>query len=301
MRIIFLGTGGSIPTRERGSPAIAIVRKREVILFDCGEGTQHRMAAAHVSFNRPTRIFVTHLHGDHVLGLPGLLQTMSLLEREIPLQIYGPRGLASFVGAFTSILGAPTFPLEINELVEEGVAYSGPEYRVEAVRADHEGESWSYGLFENPRPGRFHPERARMLGIPMGPLWRRLQYGERVVLDDGRVIEPEEVVDPPREGRKIIYSGDTRPSRALIRLAEGADILIHEATFDDGLAERAYRDGHSTARQAAEVALAAGARSLILIHISSRYPDASILLEQARAVFPNTMIAADMMEVDLPP
>jgi len=301
MRIIFLGTGGSIPTRERGSPAIAIMRKREVILFDCGEGTQHRMAAAHVSFNRPTRIFVTHLHGDHVLGLPGLLQTMSLLEREIPLQIYGPRGLASFVGAFTSILGAPTFPLEINELVEEGVAYSGPEYRVEAVRADHEGESWSYGLFENPRPGRFHPERARMLGIPMGPLWRRLQYGERVVLDDGRVIEPEEVVDPPREGRKIIYSGDTRPSRALIRLAEGADILIHEATFDDGLAERAYRDGHSTARQAAEVALAAGARSLILIHISSRYPDASILLEQARAVFPNTMIAADMMEVDLPP
>jgi ribonuclease Z len=301
MRIIFLGTGGSIPTRERGSPAIAIMRKREVILFDCGEGTQHRMAAAHVSFNRPTRIFVTHLHGDHVLGLPGLLQTMSLLEREIPLQIYGPRGLASFVGAFTSILGAPTFPLEINELVEEGVAYSGPEYRVEAVRADHEGESWSYGLFENPRPGRFHPERARMLGIPMGPLWRRLQYGERVVLDDGRVIEPDEVVDPPREGRKIIYSGDTRPSRALIRLAEGADILIHEATFDDGLAERAYRDGHSTARQAAEVALAAGARSLILIHISSRYPDASILLEQARAVFPNTMIAADMMEVDLPP
>jgi ribonuclease Z len=301
MRIIFLGTGGSIPTRERGSPAIAIMRKREVILFDCGEGTQHRMAAAHVSFNRPTRIFVTHLHGDHVLGLPGLLQTMSLLEREIPLQIYGPRGLASFVGAFTSILGAPTFPLEINELVEEGVAYSGPEYRVEAVRADHDGESWSYGLFENPRPGRFHPDRARMLGIPMGPLWRRLQYGERVILDDGRVIEPDEVVDPPREGRRIIYSGDTRPNRGLIGLAEGADILIHEATFDDGLAERAYRDGHSTARQAAEVALAAGARALILIHISSRYPDASILLEQARAVFPNTMIAADMMEVDLPP
>jgi ribonuclease Z len=301
MRIIFLGTGGSIPTRERGSPAIAIMRKREVILFDCGEGTQHRMAAAHVSFNRPTRIFVTHLHGDHVLGLPGLLQTMSLLEREMPLQIYGPRGLASFVGAFTSILGAPTFPLEINELVEEGVAYSGPEYRVEAVRADHDGESWSYGLFENPRPGRFHPDRARMLGIPMGPLWRRLQYGERVILDDGRVIEPDEVVDPPREGRRIIYSGDTRPNRGLIGLAEGADILIHEATFDDGLAERAYRDGHSTARQAAEVALAAGARALILIHISSRYPDASILLEQARAVFPNTMIAADMMEVDLPP
>jgi ribonuclease Z len=301
MRIIFLGTGGSIPTRERGSPAIAIMRKREVILFDCGEGTQHRMAAAHVSFNRPTRIFVTHLHGDHVLGLPGLLQTMSLLEREIPLQIYGPRGLASFIAAFTSILGAPTFPLEINELVEEGVAYSGPEYRVEAVRADHDGESWSYGLFENPRPGRFHPDRARMLGIPMGPLWRRLQYGERVILDDGRVIEPDEVVDPPREGRRIIYSGDTRPNRGLIGLAEGADILIHEATFDDGLAERAYRDGHSTARQAAEVALAAGARALILIHISSRYPDASILLEQARAVFPNTMIAADMMEVDLPP
>ncbi len=280
---------------------MAILRKREVLLFDCGEGTQHRMASAHISFNRPMRVFITHLHGDHVLGLPGLLQTMSLLDREIPLRVIGPRGLASFIEAFASILGAPGFPLEIVELIGEGTAYSGSEYRVEAVRADHDGECWSYGLIENPRPGRFHPERARMLGIPMGPLWRRLQYGEEVLLDDGRVIKPDEVVDPPRGGRKIVYSGDTRPSRGLVELAEGADILIHEATFDDELAERADRDGHSTARQAAEVASCAGVRSLFLVHISSRYPDASLLLEQARAVFPGAAIAADMMEVELPP
>lgn len=280
---------------------MVILRRGEVLLFDCGEGTQHRMAMAQVSFNRPMRIFITHLHGDHVLGLPGLLQTMSLLDREIPLKIYGPRGLASFIEAFSSILGAPTFPVEVSELTEEGAAYSGSEYRVEAVRADHNIEGWSYGLIENPRPGRFHPDRARMLGIPEGPLWRRLQYGERVILGDGRVIEPGEVVDPPRSGRKVIYSGDTRPSRRLIELALGADILIHEATFGEELADRADRDGHSTARQAAEVASAAGARSLFLIHISSRYPDASILLEEARGVFPNTAIAEDMMEVELPP
>ncbi len=301
MKIIFLGTGGSIPTGERGSPAIVILRKREVLLFDCGEGTQHRMAAAHVSFNRPMRIFITHLHGDHVLGLPGLLQTMSLLEREHPLQVYGPRGLASFIKAFSSILGAPGFPLEVIELVEEGTIYSVPEYRIEALKAEHDGECWSYGLIENPRPGRFHPDRARMLGISEGPLWRRLQYGEEVILEDGRVIKPDEVVDPPRAGRKIVYSGDTRPSRRLVEFADGADILIHEATFNEELAERADRDGHSTARQAAEVASAAGVKSLFLIHISSRYPDASILLEQARGVFPNTVIATDMMEVELPP
>ncbi|RLI09831.1 ribonuclease Z [Candidatus Bathyarchaeota archaeon] len=300
MKIVFLGTSGSMPTPSRGASAVAVKREGEVILFDCGEGTQQRMVAARLGFRRPTRIFVSHLHGDHVLGLPGLLQTMTLLRRERPLHLYGPRGILDFIKAFSAILGAPGFPLEIHEILDGGVVYTGPDYKVEAVRADHEGECWSYALVEHPRPGRFHPERARALGVPEGPLWKRLQRGGDVVLDDGRRVRSAEVVDPPRRGRKIVYSGDTRPTEALVELARGADVLIHEATFDDALAERAAEDGHSTASQAAEVAAAARVELLLLTHVSSRYPDPAGLLEQARKVFPNTRVAEDLMEVEIP-
>ena len=290
-----------MPTPSRGSSALAVKRKGEVLLFDCGEGTQQRMVAARIGFRRSTRIFITHLHGDHILGLPGLLQTMTLLRRERPLYIYGPRGLLDFIKAFSSTLGGPGFPLEVYEILDEGIVYSGAEYRVDAVRADHEGECWSYAVVEHPRPGRFHPERARALGVPEGPLWGRIQHGADAVLDDGRLVRSADVVDSPRRGRRIVYSGDTRPTEALVRLAEGADILIHEATFDDVLTERAMEDGHSTASQAAEVAAAAGVGMLMLTHISSRYPDPAVLLEQARETFPNTRIAEDLMEVEVQP
>ena len=300
MKIVFLGTSGSMPTPSRGASAIAIKRKAEVILFDCGEGTQQRMVATRIGFRRPTRIFISHLHGDHILGLPGLLQTMTLLRRKRPLQVYGPRGLHNFIEAFSSILGVPGFPLEICEHLEEGVVFTGSEYRIKAVRADHDGDCLSYALVENPRPGRFHPERARALGVPEGALWKRLQHGGDVMLDDGALVRSADVVDPPRRGRKIVYSGDTRPTERLVKMAEGANILIHEATFDDSLAERAMEDGHSTASQAAEVAVAAHVGTLLLTHISSRYPDASVLLEQARSIFPDTKVAEDLMEVDIP-
>lgn len=300
MKIIFLGTSGSMPTPSRGSSAVAIKRKGEVILFDCGEGTQQRMVAARLGFRRPTRIFISHLHGDHVLGLPGLLQTMTLLRRERPLQLYGPRGLFDFIKAFSSIVGGPGFPLKFYEIMDEGVVFASSEYRVEAARADHEGDCWSYALIENPRPGKFHPERARALGVPEGPLWKRLQHGENVVLDDGRLVKSVDVVDPPKQGRRIVYSGDTRPTEALVGLAEGADVLIHEATFDDALAVRAAEDGHSTASQAAEVAAAARVGLLLLTHISSRYPNPGVLLEQATGIFPNTKVAEDLMEVEVP-
>ena len=300
MKIVFLGTSGSMPTPSRGASAIAVRRKREIILFDCGEGTQQRMVAARLGFRRPTRIFISHLHGDHILGLPGLLQTMTLLQRERPLYIYGPLGLLNFINAFNSILGGPGFPLEVYEIKEGGVIFSCSEYRVEAVNADHNGDCWTYALVESPRPGKFHPERAMALGVPEGPLWKRLQRGLDVELGDGRLVRSVDVVDPPKRGRKIVYSGDTKPTEAVVVLAEGADILIHEATFDDALAERAAEDGHSTASQAAEVAAAAQVGLLLLTHISSRYPDTSVLLEQSRIIFPNTKVAEDLMEVEIP-
>ncbi|MFB0543963.1 MAG: ribonuclease Z [Candidatus Bathyarchaeia archaeon] len=300
MRVIFLGTSGSIPTPTRGAPAIAVVREGEVILFDCGEGTQQKMFAARLGFRRPTKIFITHLHGDHILGLPGLLQTMSLLGRECSLQIYGPRGTLEFLKAFTSILGEPNFLLEVVEVVEGGKVCDGRGYKVLAISADHSQEAWSYALVEEPRPGRFHPEKALKLGVPEGPLWKRLQQGEAVTLLDGRVVRHEEAVDPPRPGRRVVYSGDTRPNEELVELAMGADLLIHESTFGDELAEKAFLDGHSTPSQAAEVARRAGVGELILTHISPRYAESTELLEQAKGVFEVTRVAEDLMEVEVP-
>ena len=300
MRIIFLGTSGSMPTQSRSSSAIAVRRKGEIIFFDCGEGTQRRMVEAHIGFRRHTKMFISHLHGDHVLGLPGLIQSMTLLQRDRPLHIYGPQGLAAFIQAFSSVLGGPGFTVKIWEISSEGIVFQGSEYDVMAVEADHDGPSWSYVLMEHPRPGRFHPGKARALGVPEGPLWGRLQHGEDVELRDGRIVKSRDVVDAPRGGLKIVYSGDTRPTEGLLEAASGADVLIHEATFDDSLAFKADENRHSTVTQAAEVAKGAGVGTLVLTHISSRYPDASVLLEEAVKVFPNTIIAEDLLELELP-
>ncbi|MFP3951329.1 MAG: ribonuclease Z [Candidatus Bathyarchaeia archaeon] len=299
MRIIFLGTSGSMPTPERGSASVAVRRKGEVILMDCGEGTQRRMVEARIGFRRSMHILISHLHGDHILGLPGLLQTMTLLRRERDLDIYGPEGLVDFLTCICKTIGRPGFTVRIHEIQRPEIIHSNLEYQIKAIEADHNMDAWSYALEERPRPGRFHPERANELGVPEGYLWKRLQHGEDIRLSNGRVVKSEEVVDPPRRGRKIVYSGDTRPSYDLEKLAEGADVLIHEATFDDALEERAEEDGHSTARQAAILARRAGAHKLFLTHISSRYPDPSILLEQAQEVFPDTIIAKDLMEVEV--
>jgi ribonuclease Z len=288
-----------MPTQSRNSSCIAVKRKGEVILFDCGEGAQRQMVSARIGFRRPMRVFVTHLHGDHVLGLPGLIQSMTLLQRERSLYIYGPQGIAGFVEAFSAVLGNPGFTIRIYEILSEGPVFKGPEYDVAAVGADHDGPSWSYVLEEHPHPGKFHPERAEELDVPEGPLWKKLQQGEDIVLVDGTQVKSSEVVEPPKKGLKIAYSGDTRPTEVLIEAAKGADILIHEATFDDSLAERAEENGHSTASQAAEVARAIGAGMLILTHISSRYPDEGVLLEQAETIFPNTRVAEDLMELEL--
>jgi ribonuclease Z len=300
LEVTFLGTGGSIPTPQRALSAVAIQRKTELLLFDCGEGTQRQMIQARVGFHRKAKVFVTHLHGDHVLGLPGLLQTMSLLDRKKKLEIYGPQGIKAFVEAISkTVRFSLTFPVQVSE-VEAGLVCEEKEYRVIAAQTDHIDNSLAYALVEKPRPGRFNTEKARELGVPEGPLWSKLQGGSSVKLPDGRIVKPEMVLGHPRAGRKIVYSGDTRQSENIVELAENADLLIHEATFDDELTERAVEDGHSTPSMAAETAKKAGVKRLVLTHISARYKDANLLLEQARKLFVNTELAEDFLRLELP-
>jgi len=300
LNVIFLGTGGSIPTPKRGLSAIAVRRKTELLLFDCGEGTQRQMIQAGVGFHRKAKVFVTHMHGDHVLGLPGLLQTMSLLGRTKKLEIFGPRGIKAFVEAISqTVRFSLTFPVQVSE-VEAGLVCEEKEYEVFAAQSDHIDNSLAYALIEKPRPGRFNIEKARKLGVPEGPLWSKLQGGSSVKLPSGKIVKPEMVLGHPRPGRKIVYSGDTGQSENLVKLAENADLLIHEATFDDELTERAMEDGHSTPSMAAETAKKAAVKRLVLTHISARYKDAGLLLEQARKAFVNTDVAEDFLRLELP-
>jgi len=301
LSVIFLGTSGSTPTPQRSLPAIAIKRKGEIILFDCGEGAQRQMIMAKLSFHRKMKIFITHMHGDHVLGLPGLIQTMSLFDRQRKLEIYGPKGLEEFIDVIQrTVQYTLTFPLEIHEIEKPGTICEEGEYAILAEEADHVIPSFAFALVEKPRPGKFYPEKARELGIPEGPLWSKLQKGHSVTLPDGRKIKPSEVVGPPRPGRKIVYSGDTRPCMNVVRLARNADLLIHDATLDDELFDKAYEDGHSTPSQAAEIAKKANVRRLVLTHISARYRSTEKLLEQAKRIFPNVLIAEDFMKIEVP-
>lgn len=300
MKVVFLGTSGSMPTPERGSSSVALCIGRSVILLDCGEGTQRQMVAAHIGFSRVKLVLVTHLHGDHVLGVPGLLQSMTLQRREEPLTVYGPRGTHAFLQGVSDTLGGPGFPVTVHEIAEAGVVLETKGYTVEASKSDHRLESWSYAVIERSKPGRFHPEKAARLGVPKGIIWKRLQDGEDVDIGE-RTIKSSDVVDPPRPGRKVVYSGDTRPSDDVAKLATGADLLIHESTFGEDLVERAAEDGHSTAGQAAGVAAKAGVKRLVLTHISGRYSDAAPLLDEAKRIFPNSSVAADLLEVDVPP
>ncbi|HID25185.1 MAG TPA: ribonuclease Z [Thermoplasmata archaeon] len=297
--VIFLGTGGSWPTVKRNVTSIAVKRGREVILFDCGEGTQRQIQRSELSYMQVTKIFITHFHGDHFLGLPGLIQTMQLNDRVEPLFIYGPKGVKRIVETVTSIgYFKPSYPISVVELTDgDRVRCEG--YTVKAMRVDHTVPTFAYALEEDIRPGRFNKSKALELGVPEGPLFSRLQRGENITLNDGRVIEPSMVLGPPRRGRKIVFSGDTRPCKRLIKFAYHADILIHDATFDSELEETANEYGHSTARQAAAAAEKAEVKQLILVHISPRYLDVRPLQKEAQEVFPNTMVAHDFTELEV--
>jgi ribonuclease Z len=299
LKVIILGTSGGIPTIERNLSAIAIKISREIILFDCAEGTQRQMEKAKLSVGKINKIFITHLHGDHIMGIPGILQTLSLQNREKPLHIFGPEGTAAFIKAIKSTVEFTlTFDVHIKEIAE-GIIFEAGDYFIECARTEHTNKSFALAFIEKDKPGKFHPEKARDLHIPMGPLWRKLQYWEIITLPDGKIIEPSEVVDPPRPGRKIVYSGDTAPCDSVIQISKGAALLIHESTYSDDLEEKAVETKHSTASQAANVAKEAGVEKLVLTHISSRYSNSNELQEQAKKIFQNTTIAEDLMEVVL--
>jgi len=300
LSVTFLGTGAACPTVERNVSGLAVQREGEMILFDCGEGTQRQMMRYGVGFSF-TEVFFTHFHADHMLGIIGLLRTMGLQDRTAPVTLYGPRGAERILNAAMSLgVERNRFPVSVVE-VRPGERLRRDEYDVVVFETDHRADTVGYALAEHTRLGRFHPERARELGIPEGPLWGRLHRGETVTLDDGRIVRPEDLVGAPRRGRTLVYSGDTRPHLALLEASRGADLLIHEATFGGDEADRAVETGHSTASEAARVALEAGVRRLVLTHISPRYTrDAPELLAEARAVFPETLIARDGMVVEVP-
>ncbi len=301
IRVVFLGTSGSVPTLKRSLPSVVVDCPRQMWMFDCGENTQRQMMQAKVSFHKKLKVFLTHLHGDHVLGLPGVLQTMALMDRKEPVQIFGPPGIKDFLVCTKETLNfGLTFPVEINEILSEGMILDEEEYTLVAAKSNHAIQSFAYAFIEKPRAGKFYPKKAKALGIPVGELWSKLQSGHEVTLADDRVVKPCEVMGPPRAGRKIVYTGDTRPFDGFAKFAADADLVIHESTFDDALVEKAALDGHSTPSQAAAEAKAAGAKQLVLIHISARYPDATLLLEQAKKVFANTVVAEDFMKIEMP-
>ena len=300
LSVTFLGTGAATPTIDRNVAGLSVQREGEMLLFDCGEGNQRQMMRYGVGFSFK-EVFFTHYHADHLLGITGLLRTMGLQDRSAPVTLYGPKGAQRILNAAISLgIERNKFPVEILE-IKPGDTLAREEYDIVVFETEHRADTVGYALVEHTRRGRFNPDRARELGIPEGPLWGRLHKGQTVTLDDGRTFTPADLVGAPRPGRRLVYSGDTRPHLSVIEASKGADLLIHEATFAGDEQERARETGHSTAAEAARVALEAGVRRLVLTHISSRYNrDANELLAEARAVFPDTVIARDGLTLDVP-
>jgi ribonuclease Z len=300
LSVTFLGTGAACPTVDRNVSGVAVQREGELLLFDCGEGTQRQMMRYGVGFGF-SEIFLTHYHSDHVLGITGLLRTLGLLDRQEGMTIYGPRPADRIIGALLNVgIERTKFPVDIVE-VRPGDRLARKDYDLTIFETDHRADTVGYALVEHTRLGRFNPDRARELGIPEGPLWGRIHKGEPVALPDGTIVRPEALVGPSRPGRTLVYPGDTRPSPVVIEAAKGADLLIHEATFGEDERARAEETGHSTARQAADVARMAGVRRLVLTHVSARYSrEAPELVAEARAVFPEVEVARDGLVVDVP-
>ncbi|HUI38511.1 MAG TPA: ribonuclease Z [Thermoplasmata archaeon] len=294
MRLTFLGTAGSWPTKDRSASAIALDTERELLLFDCGEGTQRQFFQSSQSFMRVRRIFITHFHGDHFLGLPGLIQSMSLNHRSEPLDLYGPPDAPEILDRVLK-LGYFTlrFPVTVHAL-NPGATVELEGYTVRTSAADHPVPALAYRLDEGPKRGRFDGELARSLGIH-GRDFARLEAGEPVHVGD-RVVHPQDVMGPPRAGRSVVYSGDSAPSEEIRKLAQGATLLIHEATAAHDLEVEANQWGHSSARQAAELALAASVGGLFLTHFSSRYKETGPLEEEARALFVGAQAAHDLLD-----
>ncbi len=299
IRITFLGTAASRPTVGRNVSALVLHREGETLMFDCGEGTQRQMMRYGSGFNLAD-IFFTHMHADHFLGVIGLLRTLGLQGRTEPMRLWGPEGAGPVLREAVHLgVDRVPFEIEIREL-QPGERVTRDGYQILAWRAQHGTRAVGYALVEAERLGRFNPDRARELGVPEGPAFGRLHRGEAVEVD-GRIVTPAEVVGAPRPGRRIVYTGDTRPCRDTVDAARGADLLIHDATFAEEEAERARGTGHSTAREAADIARRAGVARLVLTHISSRYAEDPRALErEAREVFGRSVVAWDGLEIEVP-
>src|ERR1043166_7742165 len=306
LSVTFLGTSAARPTVERNVSAMALVREGETLLFECGEGTQRQMMRYGVSFAL-SKIYFTHFHADHFLGVIGLIRTLGLQTREEPMHLYGPKGAKRLLKQAIE-LGVERVPFEINitevkpgDVLPEFTDRQGSDYDIHVFATEHGGSSVGYALKEHERRGRFDVEKAKAAGIPEGPLWGKLTKGEAVTLSNGPTFQPSDFVGPRRPGRLVVFTGDTRPCAGVVDAAQGADLLIHEATFGEEEKDRAKETGHSTAREAAQVALAAKGRRLVLSHVSARYSiSAEELVKEAREVFRETTVAKDGMTIEIP-
>jgi ribonuclease Z len=296
--VVFLGTAGSAPSAQRAPTALLVRRGGERLLFDCAEGTQRQLLRSSVGLVELEEIFLTHFHADHFLGLPGMLKTFALRGRELPVTVYGPPGLVQLVDALRRVIGRLGYDLRLQEL-RPGEALERGDYTIVTFPVEHGVSAVGYALVEQPRPGRFDVPTADALGVPPGPERGALQRGEPVALADGRTVAPEQVLGPPRPGRKLVLTGDTGPSGSVVEAARGADVLVHEATFLEEERDRARETSHSTAVDAAEAARGAEVGLLALTHLSHRYygPDVA---REARAVFPDTVVPRDFDIIDVP-
>jgi ribonuclease Z len=295
--LVFFGTSASVPTAQRAPSAILLRRGGDRLLVDCAEGTQRQMLRSAIGLIELREIFLTHYHADHYLGLPGMLKTFALRGRELPLTVYGPPGLGDLFAALRRIFGKLTYHLELVQL-EPGDVLARGDYVLTTFLVGHVVSALGYALVEQPRPGRFDVAAADALGVE--PRARGLlQRGESVTLGEGRVVTPDEVLGPPRDGRKVVIAGDTAPAPSVVEAARGADVLVHEATFLDEERERAQETAHSTALEAAAVAREADVALLVLTHLSNRYfgPE---LAREARTIFPDTVVPKDFDVVEVP-
>jgi ribonuclease Z len=296
--LVFLGTSASAPSAGRAPAALLVRRGGERLLFDCAEGTQRQLMRSTLGLPELEDVFLTHFHADHTLGLPGMLKTFALRGRELPLRLYGPPGLRELYDGLRRIFGRLTYGVELVE-VRPGDALEREGYRILVFPVHHGVSSVGYAIDEPDRPGEFDAAAADLLGVPFGPERGELQRGESVTLADGSVVTPDAVIGAPRAGRRIVLTGDTAPVETVRVLAEGADVLVHEATFGEDERERAGETLHSTARQAAELAAAAGVRLLALTHFSPRYGGGE-LLDEAKAVFAATVAPRDFDVIEVP-
>jgi ribonuclease Z len=296
LEVTFLGTGASVPSARRSTAAVLVARGGDRLLFDCGEGTQRQMQRS-LGLVQVDEIYLTHFHADHMLGLPGLLKTYDLHDREAPLRVFGPPGLKELFTVLRPLIGRLRYPLEIGEL-RPGETADHDEYGVEAYEAAHNVRAFGWALVEDDRPGRFDPAAAKAAGVREGPDFARLQRGEEVEGTDGTVT-PDQVMGETRPGRSVVLTGDTAPAPATVAAAADADLLIHDASFAEEDAQRAAETGHSTLGQAAAVAAEAHVKLLALVHISARYHVGKVL-EEAREVFPDCVAPRDFDQIVIP-